>query len=200
MSQKLGNLYIVSGPSGVGKSTTIKSVLQQMENIVLSVSCTTRDPRPQEIEGVHYYYLNEDGFQKRVDRDGFLEHAGVHKKRYGTPRDAVMEHLRAGQDVILDIDVQGHAQVMAFNFGDEKPKIYSIFIQPPSIESLRQRIVGRGDTSASDMEVRLAAAESEMAQAVLYNHVLISENDGLDSLASEAISYIAATRLWDGET
>ncbi len=195
MSQELGKLYIISGPSGVGKSTTIQNILEQMENIVLSVSCTTRDPRPKEIEGVHYYFLDEVGFQARVDRNGFLEHAGVHRKRYGTPYDAVMERLRGGQDVILDIDVQGYAQVMAFNFGNEKPEIYSIFIKPPSIKSLRQRLERRGDTSASDMDVRLSVAESEMAQAVSYKHLLISEDGELDKLADEAISYIDITRL-----
>ena len=150
MTEK-GRLFIISGPSGVGKGTIVSELLRRLgDSLELSVSATTREPREGEVDGRSYYFLTEDEFLKRVDNGGFLEHASVHGHYYGTPRPPVEEKLERGQDVILEIDVQGAMQVKE-NISDG----VFIFILPPSISELRKRLVRRGTESDQDLELRM---------------------------------------------
>jgi guanylate kinase len=159
-SQKAGKLLVVSGPSGSGKSSLCDALLKKNPNLRLSLSCTTRDPRPGEEDGVQYHFLSRDMFESQVDADAFLEWANVHGNLYGTRKADVEAALAEGEDILLEIDWQGAAQVA------EKIKdAYRIFILPPSIEALRSRLTARGQDDDAVVERRVAAAESEMAHA-----------------------------------
>ena len=144
-----GKLFILSGPSGAGKGTICKELLAQTD-LELSVSMTTRAPREGEIHGVHYYFVNEDEFVDRINNDGFLEHAQVYGRRYGTPKEPVIDKLKQGIDVILEIDIQGALKVK-----ENYPDGVFIFILPPSMAELRKRLTGRGTETAEAIEMRL---------------------------------------------
>jgi guanylate kinase len=181
-------LIIVSAPSGAGKSTLCDRLLAESPDIVYSVSCTTRPPRGEEQDGVAYNFLSTDLFEQRVRDGAFLEHAVVHDNRYGTLKETVREAMAAGKSVMMDIDVQGAQQVretLAGLPGDDAmvQGFVDVFIQPPSIEVLRQRLEGRGEDAPEVIERRLKNAEREMACAAAYRHCVI--NDDLDTALAE---------------
>ena len=155
-----GELLIVSGPSGSGKSTLCDALLKQSPNLYLSISCTTREPRPGEADGREYHFLSQALFEADRDAGAFLEWANVHGNLYGTRKSDVEAALDSGRDILLEIDWQGAAQVAV-----EIPQAHRIFILPPSIETLRQRLTSRGQDDDAVINRRVAAAESEMEHA-----------------------------------
>ncbi len=177
-------LLVVSAPSGAGKTTLCNRLRAEFDSIVYSVSCTTRPPRPGEVNGVHYTFLEEAEFVRRAAAGAFLEHARVHGHRYGTPRSAVAAALAAGLDVLMDIDVQGAAQlrtaVAAGPAHDPLRRAFvDVFIEPPSLETLRERLERRAQDSAETIARRLRQAGEEMARRGEYRYVIV--NDRLDA-------------------
>ncbi len=179
---KKGRLIVVSGPSGVGKGTVLKRVLAECDKLCLSVSATTRLPREEDTEGVTYYFKTEDEFKSMIDSDKFLEWAIYNDNYYGTPIEPVEQKLDSGISVLLEIDVQGAMNVMQ-NRGDA---VY-IFIAPPSVETLRQRLAGRASESPEEIEKRVLAAISELEQQDKYDYIVV--NNVLDD-AVEAVKNI----------
>ena len=173
-----GKTFIISGPSGVGKSTVLRALFEGREDLYFSVSATTRGPRQGEIDGVHYHFIDDDAFLKMIDRDQLLEHAGYAGNFYGTPRIPVDEALDQGRDVMLEIDVQGAQQVYA-----KRPDAVRIFLAPPSWSELERRLVNRGTDSADKIRQRLTRARDEMALAVDYDYFII--NDDVERAAAE---------------
>ena len=166
-----GKLFVISGPSGAGKGTICKEVLDGERNIKMSVSMTTRAPRDREIDKVHYHFVDHEKFLTLIEDDGFLEHANVYGNFYGTPKKQVMEWLEQGIDVILEIDVQGALQVKK-----TYPEGVFIFILPPSIEELKKRIMGRGSETEETMARRLGAALREISCIDQYDYRVINED------------------------
>ena len=166
-----GILFVVSGPSGVGKGTIIASVRQQLKDLHLSVSATTRLPREGEIEGKNYFFIQEPDFQNMIENDQLLEWAKVYSHYYGTPKQYVFEHLFAGQNVVMEIDTQGALQVK-----EKLPQGVFVFIAPPSIEDLEQRITKRGTDSAESIQARLEACQYEMQQMKYYDYIVINQD------------------------
>lgn len=166
-----GRLFIVSGPSGSGKSSLCAALLESAPNLHLSISCTTRNPRPGETNGREYHFLSLDEFAAQRDAGAFLEWAKVHSNYYGTRESDVRALLEQGEDVLLEIDWQGAAQVAA-----KIPEAFRIFILPPSVEALRERLIGRGQDDVSIVEARVAAAEAEMAHAGEAHVKIINES------------------------
>ena len=181
-------LFIISGPSAVGKGTIVKRILKSDGKVHLSVSATTRNPREGEEEGVSYYFMSDEQFVKAVGEGGFLEHASVHGHYYGTPKAPVMSQLKAGRDVILEIDVQGAMQVK-----ESYPDGVFIFILPPSVDALRSRIMHRGTESEEDIQVRLGAAQREMEYLEHYDYYVV--NDDLEK-AVDSVNKIMAAEHW----
>ncbi len=165
----LGNLFIITAASGAGKTSLVRALLQQDAQIQLSVSYTTRQPRVGEVNGEHYHFVDEASFLKMLDENDFLESAHVHGARYGTSKTCVNEVLAAGQDLILEIDWQGAAQVRQFY-----PEAISIFILPPSMQELESRLRGRGQDSDEVIAKRLAAAKDEMSHVGEFDYVTIN--------------------------
>ena len=182
-----GALVIVSGPSGVGKGSVAAAVLRRDPLTRFSVSATTRSPRPGEEEGKSYYFLSKEEFLLRRAQREFLEWAEVFGNFYGTLNSEVDRLLGAGYNVILDIDTQGAANVRKL-----RPEAVSVFIMPPSLEELKRRIVCRGTETPDVLELRLSRAESEMALAPNYDHIIV--NDEIETAAGELIDIIAARR------
>ena len=178
-----GNLFVISGPSGAGKGTLVARLVQAVPDAWVSVSATTRDPRAGEIDGVHYQFKTNEQFQQLIDSDGLLEWAVYGSNHYGTPRASVQEHMAAGQQVILEIDVQG-----AFQVRDKVPDAHLIFIEPPSMEVLEQRLRGRDTETEEVIQERLAAAKVELSHKMEYDIHLV--NDNLDEAASQLVSYV----------
>ncbi|MBM4144068.1 MAG: guanylate kinase [Lentisphaerae bacterium] len=173
-------LIVVSAPSGAGKTTLCDRLLEDFPEIVYSVSCTTREPRGSEVDGEDYFFLSEEDFDRRVAEGAFLEYAGVHARRYGTLREPVESALREGCHVLMDIDVQGAARIrriaQAAPEGDLiRRGFVDIFIRPPSLEALRERLAERGEDAAEVIEGRLAAAREEMAHMNEYRYVVVNE-------------------------
>ncbi|OGV76500.1 MAG: guanylate kinase [Methylotenera sp. RIFCSPLOWO2_02_FULL_45_14] len=166
-----GNLFIITAASGAGKTSLIKALLKQDAHLKLSVSHTTRQPRPGEVNGVDYHFVDDAAFLKMLGEAQFLESAQVHGARYGTSQSAVDVPLQAGQDVILEIDWQGAAQVRRLF-----PTATSIFVLPPSLETLEQRLNSRGQDSQETISKRVAAAQSEMRHVGEFDYVTINDN------------------------
>ena len=165
-----GKTFIISGPSGVGKSTILHALMEKRKNLYFSVSATTRDPRPGEEDGVHYHFINRDTFQEWIERDEFLEHAEFVGNFYGTPKRFVDEAMNRGEDVILDIEVQGAMQV-----SEKRPETVRVFIAPPSWEELERRLTGRGTDSPEKIQKRLQRAREDAATASVYDYFIIND-------------------------
>jgi guanylate kinase len=182
-----GTLFVVSSPSGGGKGTIIRRVLEVVENLSYSVSYTTRAPRPGEVNGREYFFVSRDIFEEMSAAGEFLEWACVHGNLYGTARRQITEETAAGLDIILEVDVQGAASVRQLLMDS-----VSIFILPPSPEVLRQRLLARGTDSAEELEVRLRNAPEELKQYSAFDYVII--NDEIDKAAHQLASIIYAER------
>ena len=184
-----GMLLVISGPSGVGKGTVCRALMNKIPALKLSVSVTTRKAREGEKDGVHYFFRTEEEFKKMIESGQFLEYACVfNKSYYGTPKKYVEDQLKSGNHVVLEIDVQGAMQVIK-NY----PDAVTIFIVPPSLEILKQRLVCRGTESSEMIQARLATADREMLLMDHYDYVVV--NDVLDVAASQVKTIIQAESL-----
>jgi len=183
-----GCLFIVSAPSGAGKTTLVSGLIAGDPQVRKSVSYTTRKPRPGEEAGRDYHFISEDAFQQMRDADEFLESAHVHGNLYGTSRKTVGIECAAGRDVLLEIDWQGAQQIRKF-----QPDAVAIFILPPSIEALERRLRGRGQDSAEIIAKRVSAARGEISHVGEFDYVII--NDEFNRAAQDLISIIRAERL-----
>ena len=164
-----GNLYVVSAPSGTGKSSLVNALLEVDSHLQVSVSHTTRAPRGQEQHGREYWFTSKEDFQAMIDRGEFFEHAHVHGNHYGTSRKAIEDRIQSGEDIVLEIDWQGALQIKRIF-----PNAILIFIMPPSYEELLQRLNRRGEDSPEVIETRMANARIEVAQAQYFDFVVIN--------------------------
>ena len=178
-------LFVVSGPSGAGKGTLLARVREQRPDLGLTVSATTREPRPGEVDDVSYHFLSDAEFDRRVAAGEFLEWANVHGHKYGTLRSEVDRNLSAGRSVILEIDVQG-----ALNVRRIYPDAVLVFIEPPSMEVLESRLRGRGTEGEADLRLRLADAAGEMRLAGSYDERVV--NDDLDEATARLVAVLDA--------
>jgi len=169
MLQK-GLLIIVSGPSGAGKGTICKELISRDDSIIVSVSATTRKPRAGEVDGISYHFLTKDRFEALIGENGFLEHACVYDNYYGTPKDFVIEHITAGRNVLLEIDIQGALQVKK-----KYPEGVFIFVLPPSMKTLKSRIEGRGSETPESLNKRLSSAYSEIELIKNYDYFIVND-------------------------
>ena len=179
---------MVAAPSGGGKTSLISALLKKDDRIQLSVSYTTRPPRPGEVDGVHYHFIDEESFQALIDRNALLEYAGVFDYHYGTSRQAVAQQLASGFDVILDIDWQGARQIR-----NSFPSSRSIFIIPPSLDALRQRLIGRGQDSDSVIQRRMRDAQAEISHWDEFDFLIINEK--FENALGELHSIIRSGKL-----
>jgi guanylate kinase len=182
----VARVFVITGPSGVGKGTLIRGLMERHPELELSVSATTRAPRPGERDGVDYHFLTREEFDRRVAAGEFVEHADYAGRSYGTLRSELDDRLGAGKPVVLEIEVQGARQVRA-----AVPDAVQVFIAPPSLDALRARLVGRGTDDAGEVERRLRVAERELTAQPEFGHVVV--NDRLD----EALAQLST--ILDGE-
>ncbi|MBE9396845.1 guanylate kinase [Pontibacterium sp. N1Y112] len=187
MSDK-GTLYVVSAPSGAGKTSLVKALLERDSRVLVSVSHTTRDMRPGEVDGKDYNFVDMDHFNQMIGEGAFLEHADVFTNKYGTSQVWVEEQLAQGMDVILEIDWQGAQQVRRL-----MPECLSVFILPPSQEELRRRLTGRGTDSQDVIDHRMSQAVSEMSHYGEYDYMII--NDDFDTALNELVAVFLSRRL-----
>ena len=182
-----GNLFVVTGPSGVGKGTVLKRVLSELDKVFYSVSATTRAPREGEVDGVNYYFITKEQFQERIDSGRMLEYASYVGNFYGTPEQPVQDHLDRGEDVILEIELQGALKVKA-----KRPDAVTVFIAPPSMTELEDRLRGRGTESEETITKRMTTARTECAHVGEFRYVVV--NDDLDKAIDDLKSIIKACR------
>ena len=182
-----GVLLVISGPSGAGKGTICKELIEKHDNIYISVSATTRSPRAGEVDGVNYYFLTKDEFKDKVESNGFIEYANVHGNYYGTPKLNVEKMLNEGKNVILEIDIQGALQVK-----DNFEEGVFIFILPPSMEELKRRIIKRGSETEESLMTRFKNAYKEINYVSKYNYAVV--NDTLDLAVSKVEAIINAEK------
>jgi guanylate kinase len=166
----VARVFVITGPSGVGKGTLIRGLLARIPELELSVSATTRQPRPGEHDGVAYHFLNDEEFDRKVKAGAFVEHAAYSGRRYGTLRSELERRTAAGVPVVLEIEVQGARQVRR-----TLPSAVQIFIVPPSEQALRERLVGRGTDDPEEIERRLAVAERELAARDEFHHQVVND-------------------------
>jgi len=183
-----GNLYVVAAPSGAGKTTLVRLLLESELDVQLSVSYTTRDPRPGEADGREYHFVDTAEFRAMIDHHEFLEWAEVHGNFYGTSKTWIADQLAGGRDVLLEIDWQGAQQVRTLF-----PEAIGVFILPPSMEELTRRLTGRGTDSAAVISRRLAAAQAEMRHVAEFDYVII--NDQLEQALDDLRAVVRASRL-----
>lgn len=184
-----GLMFILSSPSGAGKTTLSRMLLARDPEIRLSVSATTRPPRPNEVDGVHYHFVTPEQFDQMVEEDDFYEWAHVFGHRYGTPKGLIRAGLKQGQDFLFDIDWQGTQQLAQAMEED----LVRIFILPPSAEELRERLIGRAQDSASTVARRMAKAADEISHWPEYDYVIV--NDDIDVSDAEITAILRAERL-----
>jgi guanylate kinase len=182
---KKGKTFIISGPSGVGKSTVLKALLDKRKDVYFSISATTRDPRPGEVDGVHYHFMDVDSFREKIANDEFLEYAEYVGNFYGTPKKYVDAAMNRGQDVILDIEVQGAIQVCS-----KRPETVRVFIAPPSWSELERRLTERGTDSPEKIQKRLLRAKVEFQTAHTYDYFVI--NDTVEDAVNELSAIMTA--------
>jgi guanylate kinase len=181
----VAEVFVITGPSGVGKGTLIRGLLARVPELELSVSSTTRLPRPGEVDGVDYHFLNAQDFDRHVAAGDFVEHATYSGNRYGTLRSELERRLAQGVPVVLEIEVQGARQVRA-----AMPEAIAVFIAPPSAEALRARLIGRGTDAPEQIDVRMETARREMQAREEFGHVII--NDRLEEAVSELEQIVRA--------
>lgn len=187
MANNKGVLVVISGPSGAGKGTICKALLEKHENLFLSVSATTREPRKGEIHGTNYYFLTKEEFLERVEKDDFLEWAEVYGNYYGTPKSNVQEMLDSGKNVILEIDIQGALKVK-----ENSDEGVFIFILPPSMEELKQRIINRGSETPESLMRRFNSAYQEINYISKYNYAVV--NDTVENAVEKIENILAAEK------
>ena len=190
-----GRLFVISGPAGAGKTEIVRKLIEKHPDVRLSVSCTTRAPRPGEVDGVNYHFVSEERFRALIEEGAFYEWAHVHQNHYGTLKSTVQRELDEGHDLILEIDVQGCLQAMA-----QDDTVTGIFVCPPSRENLERRLRGRGTETEESIRVRLNNVASEVATAYKYHYVIIHQDwsdvpNALEIAAEEAYAVILAKRL-----
>ena len=175
----IARVFVITGPSGVGKGTLIRGLMERLPHLELSVSATTRAPRPGERDGVDYHFLDREEFDRRVAHGDFVEHADYAGRSYGTLRSELEGRVRAGAPVVLEIEVQGARQVR-----EAMPEAVQVFIAPPSLEALRTRLVGRGTDDSEEVQRRLGVAKQELAAQPEFGHVVVNDrlDDALDQL------------------
>lgn len=183
-----GNLFILSAPSGSGKTTIIRKLLKKIKNLHFSISCTTREKRKGERKGKDYYFINKNKFEKMVEREEFIEWAKVHNFYYGTKKSEVFSWIEKGKDVLLDIDTQG-----SFKIKKKYPESIHIFLLPPSFKELEKRLRGRGDLDESQIKERLKNAKAEIKKLKNYDYVII--NDKIENALNGLILIIESSKF-----
>jgi guanylate kinase len=175
----VARVFVITGPSGVGKGTLIRGLMERLPELELSVSATTRGPRPGEEDEVDYHFLSGEEFERRVEDGDFVEHADYAGRRYGTLRSELERRVAEGVPLVLEIEVQGARQVRA-----AMPEAVQVFIAPPALEALRTRLIGRGTDRSAEVERRLAVAEQELKARDEFAHVVVNDRleDALDAL------------------
>lgn len=181
---RVARVFVITGPSGVGKGTLIRGLMERLPQLELSVSATTRAPRPGERDGIDYHFLSAEEFDRRVRAGEFVEHADYAGRRYGTLRSELAARVAEGAPVVLEIEVQGARQVRA-----AMSEAVQVFIAPPSLEALRTRLIGRGTDRPEEVERRLAVAELELAARDEFAHVVV--NDRLEDALGEIVAIVA---------
>ena len=182
-----GKLFVISGTSGVGKSTVLTKVIAARDDLRFSVSATTRAPRPKEQDGVDYYFVSKTQFEEMIGQDAFVEYSAHMDNYYGTPKQQLSEKLKTGS-VVLDIEPNG-----AFNVRKAQPDAVLIFIAPPSMEELERRLRSRGDTGEEQIRIRLQRAQWELEQSKQYDHIVI--NDTVDNCVQQILKIIADSAI-----
>ncbi len=181
----MARVFVITGPSGVGKGTLIRGLMERLPNLELSVSATTRPPRSGEQHGTHYHFMTGEEFERRVRDGDFVEHADYAGRRYGTLRSELEDRVGAGIPVVLEIEVQGARQVRA-----AMPEAVQVFIAPPSLAALRTRLIGRGTDDPDEVERRLRVAEEELTAQPEFAHVVV--NDRLDDALDRLVDIVSA--------
>jgi guanylate kinase len=190
----VAKVFVITGPSGVGKGTLIRGLLEQVPELELAVSATTRPPRPGERDGVDYHFLTPEGFERGVSNGEFVEHATYSGNRYGTLRSELDRRLGEGVPVVLEIDLQGARQVRR-----AMPESEAVFIAPPSREALRARLLGRGTDASREVDARLRTAEQELEAQPEFEHVVV--NDRLEEATGDLVEIVSrALRGGTGES
>ncbi len=187
-SSRMGRLFIISSPSGGGKTTLCKAVFKHFPDILYSVSYTTRLPRPGEKNGIDYHFISKNEFFRMIESNRWAEWAEVHGNFYGTSVDLINNGLCVGKDILLDIDVQGTVKII-----EKYPESITIFIMPPSIETLRMRLESRGEDKKDVIDQRMINAKKEMEQSYLYQHVILNEH--LEIATQSLLTLIESCRL-----
>jgi guanylate kinase len=180
----VARVFVITGPSGVGKGTLIRGLMERLPKLQLSVSATTRAPRPGERDGIDYHFLSREEFDRRVAEGDFVEHADYAGRSYGTLRSELEDRVAAGVPVVLEIEVQGARQVRA-----AMPEAAQVFIAPPSLDALRTRLIGRGTDDAGEVERRLQVAEQELTAQPEFGYVVV--NDRLDEALRQLTAIVA---------